>query len=73
MWSCCDLRCRSHPNPKSLHFYKKLKLQKEGNPERPVIISINCHNPIVKEVPSYIQDTTSFFRKINQTGFVPDN
>ena len=29
--------------------------------------------PIVKEIPSYVQDTTDFLRKINQINFVPDN
>ena len=29
--------------------------------------------PIVKDVLSYIQDTTNFIEKINQTDFVPDN
>ena len=29
--------------------------------------------PIVKEIPLYVQDTTNFIRKINQTDFVPDN
>ena len=35
---------------------------------------VDCHlQPIVKEIPSYIQHTTLFLRKINQTDFVPDN
>ena len=50
-----------------------------------MISSINCHpskiseyvnyhlQPIVKELPSYVQETTDFLRKINQIGFVPDN
>ena len=50
-----------------------------------MISSINCHTskiseyvdyhlqPIVKEIPSYVQDTTDFLRKINQINFVPDN
>ena len=29
--------------------------------------------PVVKEIPLYVQDTTNFIRKINQTDFVPDN
>ena len=67
------------------HFYLKSKVHKEGNPGRPVISSINCHTlkiseyvdyhlqPIVKEISSYVQDTTDFLRKINQINFVPDN
>ena len=72
-------------NPKTPHFYIKPKVHKNGNPGRPVISSINCHTskiseyvdyhlqPIVKEIPSYAQDTTDFLRKINQIDFVPDN
>ena len=29
--------------------------------------------PIVREILSYVQDTTDFLRKINQTDFVPHN
>ena len=29
--------------------------------------------PIVKEIPSYVQDTIGFFRKIYQIDFFPDN
>ena len=69
----------------SPHFYLKPKVHKEGNAGRPVISSINCHTskiykyvdchlqPIVKEIPSYVQDKTDFLRKINQIDFVPDN
>ena len=71
--------------PKKPHFYLKPKVHKEGNPERPVISSINCHTlnisdyvdyylqPIVKEISSYVQDSTDFLRKINQIDFVPSN
>ena len=64
--------------PETQHFYLKPKVHKEGNPGRPVISSINFHTskiseyvdyhlePIVKEFPSYVQDTTDFLRKINQ-------
>ena len=72
-------------NPKTPHFYLNQKVHKEGNPGRPVISSINCHTskiseyvdyhlqPIVKEIPSYVQDTTDILRKINQIDFIPDN
>ena len=72
-------------NPKTPHFYLKPKIHKEDNPGRPVISSINCHTskiseyvdyhvqPVVKEMSSYVQDTTDFLRKINQINFVPDN
>ena len=60
-------------------------MHKVGNSRRPVISSINCCTSkisryfdyhlrlVVKEIPSYVQDTTEFRRKINQTDFVPDN
>ena len=50
-----------------------------------MINSINCHTskiskyidyhlqPIVKKIPSHVQDTTDFLRKINQIDFAPDN
>ena len=50
-----------------------------------MISSINSHTskvseyvdyhlpPIVKEISSYVQDTTDFLRKINWSNFVPDN
>ena len=65
-------------NTKTLHFYLKLKIHKEGNPGIPVISSINCHTskiseyvdyqlqPNVKETPSYVQNTIDFLRKINE-------
>ena len=64
-------------NPEIPHFYLKPKIHKEGNQGRPVISSINSHTseisesvdyhlrPIVKEIPSYVQNTTDFLRKIN--------
>ena len=76
-------------NPMSPHFYLKPKVQKESNAGRPVISSINCHTnfpnskiseyvdyhlqPIVKEIPSYVQDKTDFLREISKIDFVPDN
>ena len=72
-------------NPKTTHFYLKPKVHKEGNPGRPLISSINCHTSkmseyvdyhlqhILKEIPSYVQDTTDFVRKINQIDSVPNN
>ena len=72
-------------NPKTPHFYLKPKVHKEGNLGTPVISSINCHTskiseyvdyhlqPIFKEIPPNVQDTTDFLRKINQIDFVPEN
>ena len=67
------------------HPKSKQKLHKEGVPGRPVISSVNCHifkiseyvdyhlQPIVREIPSYVKDTSDFLRKINAVEFVPDN
>ena len=51
----------------------------------PVISSVNCHTskiseyvdyhlqPIVREIRSYVKDTSEFLRKISAVEFVPDN
>ena len=53
------------------------KVYKEGNNDRPVVSSIDCHTtkiskyidhklqPHVKELKSYVKDFTDFIRKIN--------
>ena len=66
-----------------VYIYICIYVYEEGNPGRPVISSINCHipetfeyvdyQPIVKEIASYVQDTTDFLRKINQIDFVSEN
>ena len=62
-------------SPRTPRFYIQPKIHKQGNPERPVISSVNCHTsniskyvnyhlqPIVQQIPSYIQDTSDFLRK----------
>jgi hypothetical protein len=63
--------------PKAGRLYLLPKLHKPGHPGRP-IISANGHptekisefldfhlRPLVQQIPSYIQDTTDFVRKIN--------
>ena len=72
-------------SPKPPHYYLKLKLHKEGVPGRSVISSVNCHTskileyvhyhlePFVREIPSYVKDTSDFLYKINTVEFVPDN
>ena len=69
-------------SPKSPRFYFKPKLHKEGVSRRPVISLVNCHTsklskyvdyhlqPIVREIPFYVKDTSDFLRQIE---FVPDN
>ena len=61
-------------DPKTLKFYLRPKILKEGNPGRPVVSSVNCHTaniskyvdyhlqPIVKEIPSYVKDTQDFIK-----------
>ena len=66
-------------NPKTPKFYITPITQKENNPGRPVINSINCHTSeispfvenhsqhLVSEIPSYIKDTNDFVNKINHS------
>ena len=61
------------------------KADKEGNPGRPVVSSIDCNTtkiskyidnqlqPHVKELKSYVKDSTDFIRKINSMEKNPDN
>lgn len=61
------------------------KVHKEGNPSRLVISSIDCHTtkiskyidnqvqPHVKELISYVKDSTDFIWKINSMEKIPDN
>ena len=60
-------------------------IHKKGNPRRPVISSISCHTskiseyvdyhlqPIVKQIPSYVIDTSDFISKPKATEIVRDN
>ena len=62
---------------KTPQFKMLSKADKEGNPGRPVVSSIDCHTtkiskyidnqlqPHVKELKSYVKDSTDFIRKIN--------
>ena len=70
-------------SPRTRQFYISPKTHKEDNPDRPVVSSINCHTvniskyidyhlqPIVKQTPSYIKDTSDFVYKINAVKSVP--
>ena len=65
-------------SPWTARFYIQRKINKQGNPGRPVIGSVNCQTsnilkyvdyqlqPIVPQIQSYIQDTSDFLRKINK-------
>ena len=61
------------------------KVHNKGNPGRRVVSSIDCHTikiskyidnqlqPHVKELKSYVKDSTDFIRKINSMEKIPDN
>ena len=72
-------------NPRTQRFYTKPKIHKEGIPGRPVISSVNCHStkileyddyhlrPIIREIPSYIKETSDFLCKLKPIAEVPEN
>ena len=69
-------------NSKTPKLYLLPKIHKKNNPGRPVVSSVGCHTenisayvdhhlqPLNKELPSYVQDTTSFIKKIES---LPDD
>ena len=66
-------------------FYLLPKIHKTGNPGRPIISQINSPTanmskvvdhylkPFIKDIPSYIKDTTHFLQKIKSLGDIPPN
>ena len=68
---------------KTLKAYLRRKIHKEGNPGQPVVSSVNCHTaniskyvdyhlqPIVKEIPSYVEDTQDFLKKEEKVKDIP--
>ena len=66
-------------------FYTRPKIHKTGNPGRPVVSSVSCHTstiskyvdfhlqPIVKNIPSYVRDTTDFLQKLDKVKNVPND
>ena len=56
-------------------------MHKTGNPGRPIVSSVNCHTntiskhfhlqPIVKNIPSYVRDTTDFLQKLDKVKNIP--
>ena len=62
--------------PKTPRFYLLPKIHKPNNPGRPVVSSINCHTerisqyvdshlqPLNKALPTYVQDSTDFIKKL---------
>lgn len=71
-------------NPKTPRLYLLPKIHKPGNPGRPVVSSIGCHTerisqyvdyhlqPLNKSLPSYVQDTTDFLKKLEALPEVPE-
>ena len=73
-------------NPKTPKLYFLPKIHKPNNPGRPVVSSIGCHTekishyvdhhlqPLNKALPSYVQDTTDFLKKLdNLPEELPEN
>ena len=72
-------------SPGTPRFYTQPNIHKEGNSGRPVSSSLNCHiskisqyvdyhlQPIVKQIPSYVKDTSDFISKPKALETVPDN
>ena len=70
---------------KTPQFKMLPKVHKKGNPGRPVVSSIDYHTtkiseyidnqlqPHVKELKSYVKDSTHFLRRINTMKKIPDN
>ena len=66
-------------------FYTQPKTHKTGNPGRPVVSFVNCHTntiskyvdfhfqPIFKNIPSHIRDTTDFLKKLDKVKNIPNN
>ena len=71
--------------PETPKFYTRPKINKTGNPECPVVSSVNCHtntiskyanfhlHQIVKNIPSYVGDTTDFLQKLDKAKNVPND
>ena len=72
-------------SPRTPRFYIQAKIYKEENPGRPVVSFLNsCTSktseyvdfhlrPIVKQIPSFVKDTTDFLCKLDPIKSVPDN
>ena len=71
--------------PETPKFYIQPKLHKTRNPGCPVVSSINCHTntiskyvdfclqPIVKNIPSNVRDTTDFLQKLDKVKNIPND
>ena len=66
-------------------FYTRPKIHKTGKPGRSVVSSVNCHTytiskyvdfhlqPVVKNIPSYVRNTTDFLQKLDKVKNIPNN
>ena len=66
-------------------FYTRPKIHKTGNPGSTVVSSVNCYTntiskyvafylqPIVKNIHSYVRDTTDFFQKLGKVKNIPND
>ena len=71
--------------PETPKFYTRPKIHKTRNPGRPVVSSVNCHTntiskyvdfhlqPIVKNIPLHVRDTTDFLQKLDKVKNVPND
>ena len=65
--------------PRNPRFYTQPKIYKERNPGITVIRSVSSEyvyyhlQPIVKQIPSYVKDTSDFMSKLKAVETVPDN
>ena len=69
--------------PRTLNFYLRPKIHKEGNSDHLVVSSVNCHTanisnyvdyhlqPIVKEIPSNVKDTQDILKKLEKVKDIP--
>ena len=70
-------------NPRTVRFYHLPTIHKPGNPGRPIVSScgtptvcisefVDYHlQPLVMQIPSYLQDTKDFLRKLSELGPPP--
>ena len=82
LWKLKQIKIQNKRTP---WFYTKPKILKRGITGRPVISSVNCHSskiqeyvdyhlqPIVREIPLYIKDTSNFLRKLKPITEVTEN
>ena len=71
--------------PETPKFYTRPRIHKTGKPGRPVVSSVNCHTdtiskyvdfhlqPIIKNIPSYVRDTTNFLQKLDKVKNIPND